>query len=133
MTSTTVETLQEFRAVVDTMVSTGEALDLDPCEALASFFPAIVGDEDTMGALASLLDPMIGALLPLVLTGAMTPDDAENFTHNVFHLLQISAAMGHMLGVAEAIGMAEDIPADLSAVDWGSLPDMLGEAEPEDS
>lgn len=133
MTSTTVDTLQEFGATLNAMIGLGDALDIGPCEALEAFFPAIVGDDDTMGALSTLLAPVIETVSPFVASGAVSADDAETFVHNVFHLLQISAALGHMLGVAEAMGMAEDIPADLSAVDWGSLPDTFGEDDEEEA
>lgn len=127
MTSTTVDTLKEFGATLDAMNAMGEALDIGPCEALEAFFPAIVGDDDTMGALSTLLTPVIGTVVPFVEAGTVTADEAEEFVHNVFHLLQISAALGHMLGVSEALGMSDDIPGDLSLIAWDNLPDVFGE------
>lgn len=127
MTTTTQETLREFGATLDTMVATGQALDLHPCEALHAFFPAIVGDDDTMGALSTLLAPVIETVTPFVAAGMVDAEEAEAFVHNVFHLLQISAALGHMLGVSEALGMVDDVPADLSLIAWDNLPDVFGE------
>lgn len=127
MTSTTVDTLKEFGATLDAMIAMGEALDIGPCEALEAFFPAIVGDDDTMGALATLLTPVIETVDVFVASGIVSDDDAGDFVHNIFHLLQISAALGHMLGVSEALGMSDDIPGDLSLIAWDNLPDVFGE------
>lgn len=127
MTTHTLPVIEEFAALVETAQATGEALNLSPCEALGAFFPAIVGDDDIMGALAMLLEPVLSSVAVVVATGVVDEIEGEKFVHGVYHLLQIAAAMGHMIGVCEAMGMAEDIPADLSDLAWGDLPDVLGE------
>lgn len=128
MTSTTHETITEWSDAVNTTAALADALGVGPCEALHMAFPAIVGDDETMGALAALLEPVMDALAPFVVGGIVSPDDGETFVHNVFHLLQISAGLGHMLGVSEAIGVP-DVPADLSDIAWASLPDTFGESD----
>ena len=96
---------------------------------LGMFFPAIVGDDDIMGALASMLDPAIVEVAHVVETGAVSLEDGERFVHNVFHLLQIAAALGHMIGVAESLAMQSDLPASLDDVAWDNLPDVFGEGQ----
>lgn len=131
-TTTTRATLEEFGATLSMALSVGPALDLNPCEALHMFFPAIVGDDDVMMGLASMLDPAIEEVAHVVANsnGAITPEDAETFLHNVFHLLQIAAALGHALGVNEALAMAGDLPVvSLDDIAWADLPDVFGEGQ----
>jgi hypothetical protein len=128
MTSMTSDaTISEWSHIVNSTSALAEVLGLSPCEALHSAFPAIVGDDNAMSALAALLDPLAGTAEMFVRSGVVSADDATVYVHNVFHLLQIAAGLGHMLGVADAIGEAPEIPSDLSAVDWASLPDTFGD------
>lgn len=106
----------------------GQALHLSPCEALEYAFPAIVKNDAAMQALSILLDPAIEDVSTLVVAGIVPSEMAETFLHNVFHVLQIAAALGHMLGVEEAIGQAS-VPVDLSDIAWTDLPDTFGEEE----
>lgn len=128
-TTTTRQALEEFGATLNMATGLGEALGMSPCVALETFFPAIVGDDDIMGALASMLDPAIFEVGHVVATGAVSPEEGEQFIHNVFHLLQVAAALGHAVGVAEALAMREDIPASLEDVAWDNLPDVFGEGQ----
>jgi hypothetical protein len=126
--TTTMDTIQEWAALTNNAGALGQALDLSPCETLEAFFPAIVGDDDTMGALSAMLGPVIESVGPLVSVGHVTPDEAEEFIHNVFHLLQIAAALGHMLGIASVM----DAPGiDLDSIAWDSLSDTFGESAQE--
>ncbi len=125
MTDTTT-TLRAWDDMMGEAAQVGEALNLSPCEALAYAFPAIVKNDEVMGALAAILDPVMASVAPLVVMGIVPADVAEEFIHNVFHTLQIAAALGHMIGVDEATGAVVDIPGDLSEIAWDDLPDVTG-------
>jgi hypothetical protein len=129
MTTTTSETVVHEWADA---VTSGEALvaelGLSPCEGLHMVFPAVVGDDNAMGALASLLDPMIPAVASLEQSGVLEQGGAEMVLHDVFHLLQIAAGLGHMLGTADALAMADSIP-DLDSIVWDDLPDFMGDED----
>lgn len=127
--TTTTATLEEFGTALDAAHTIGTALDISPCEALHMFFPAIVGDDDIMAALATLLTPVMETVAPLVAADIVAEEDGETFVHNVYHLVQLAAALGHMLGVAEAMGVADDVPADLSGIDWDDVPDVFEESD----
>lgn len=127
MTDTTT-TIQAWSDILNDSSTTGEILHLSPCEALAFAFPAIVNNAEIMNALVSLTDPAIEMVSPLVLMGAITHEDAEEALHNLFHLLQVAAALGHMVGVDESTGVSFSIPSDLSDVAWDNLPDFGGDS-----
>lgn len=130
-TTTTRATLEEFAATLDMANGLVPTLGVSPCVALEMFFPAIVGDADIMGALASMLDPAIFEVGHVVQSGGISAEEGEQFIHNVFHLLQIAAALGHAVGVGEALAMRDDIPASLEDVAWNALPDVFGEGQEE--
>lgn len=127
MTDNTTATLVAFGDMLNEAFVTGQALNLSPCEALEYAFPAIVKNDDIMGALAALLAPAVEVVAMATALYGLDEDAAEGFLHNVFHLLQIAAALGHMIGVDEATGASLTIPEDLSSLSWEDLPDVLGE------
>lgn len=127
--SDTTATLHAWSDMLNEAASLGQALGLSPCQSLEMAFPAIVGNDEIMAALAALLEPAMSQVAPLVVMGAVPSHAAEEFVHNLYHALQIAAALGHMVGLDESTGASLDIPEDLSAVDWASLPDVLGEDE----
>ena len=128
MTSTTTrEALTEFTSTMTSMSAMGQTLGISPCEALEAFFPAIVGNGDVMMALGTMMEPAYEEVGLAVISGGVEREAAEAFLHDVFHLLQAAAALGHMLGVHEAIGTVSELPTDLSDVDWDDLPDTFGD------
>jgi hypothetical protein len=121
-------TLAAYGDLVTDAFNVADSLGLSPCEALEYAFPAIVRNEEIMGALAALMDPAIAEVSTAVALGILDADNGERFVHNVFHLLQMAAALGHMVGIDEAMGTADaGIPDDLSDVAWDDLPDAFGE------
>lgn len=126
------QTVEEWSALVTSGEALQEALDLTPCQTLGALFPAIVGEDIVMEALAVLLDPVMDLMAQGVAAGVIHADGAEKVLHDVYHLLQISAGLGHMLGVSDALGMASDLPA-LDDIAWDDLPDTFGESTPTDT
>jgi hypothetical protein len=128
MTSTTRAGLEEFAQITNSASEMGVALDLNPCEVLRSTFPAIADDEDVLGALIQLVEPAERDLTMAVMFGILPEDQASAFLHNLWHIVQLAAALGHSVGVHNAIGALDvDTPEDLSGVDWDNLPDALGD------
>ena len=127
MTTTTSEAVvQEWADAMNGGAALVEALGLTPCEGLHTLFPAIVGDDTVMEALAEMLDPVAPFAAALEGTGVIPPGEGVEVVHDLFHLLQIAAGLGHMLGVADAMGMAGDVP-DLDSIVWDDLPDVFAD------
>lgn len=128
MSSITRTTVEEWVGLVSSGEAMGEALGLTPCGVLHVMFPAIVGDDDAMGALADMVDQTVPLLAHLEHIGAVGEGDAAVLAHDLFHLLQIAAGLGHMIGVQDVMAMtASDIPdvdnADVFLSLFGSLED----------
>jgi len=119
------DTIMEWSQALTTSADLGEFLGISPCETLAVAFPAIVDDDEMMGALAALLEPAMAEVGLLVARGAVSLEAGETFVHNVFHILQIAAALGHMVALDQCYGAVVDIPGDLSDVAWDDLPTIL--------
>lgn len=136
MTETTItqDAIVAFSQDVTALTSL-EPLGVSPCAALEATFPAIAGDPLVLEALAMMLEPAVDEVAHVVAIGGVERDAGENFLHNVFHLLQLSAAMGHALGVAQAMGPVDvdDIPDTLEDIVWSDLPDFTGDDSPEES
>jgi hypothetical protein len=121
---TTLAALEEYATVINSAGETGQALGISPCDMLRQTFPAVADDDDVLSALAQLLDPMIEAVNMMQPLG-----DPEGFVHGVWHIVQLAAALGHSVGVHNAIGALDySVPEDLANVDWDDLPDVFGES-----
>jgi hypothetical protein len=134
MTSTTTRAgLEEFAQITNSASEIGVALDLNPCEVLRSTFPAIADDEDVLGALTQLMGPAEQDLTMAVMFGILPEDQASAFLHNLWHTVQLAAALGHSVGVHNAIGALDvETPSDLSGIDWDGIPDVLGDDSEQD-
>lgn len=105
MTTATRNTVEEWARTVSSGEALGEALGLTPCGVLHVMFPAIVGDDDVMGALASIVEHVAQPVADLERHGILPVGGAEEVLHDLFHLIQIAAGLGHMVGVQDVMAM----------------------------
>lgn len=130
------EALMEFTEHTNLSSDLAQALGMSPCDGMRMAFPAIAGDEDVLDALAQIMAPAEEAVAYVVSIGGVEVEAGAQFLHGVFHLLQIAAALGHTLGVHEALETVEDLPVSLDDIPWdlaGMAVDIVVETADEDT
>lgn len=141
MSTTTRQAVEDWAAAMNGAPELAEALGQSPCEILRTLFPGVAADDDVLGALSALLEPLFPMVGALQMSGAMPPGiTGEDVVHDIWHILQIAAALGHAVGTAEALAMAGSLD-DIDDIDdpdtfgalMASLSDIEGEAGSEES